>query len=273
MNFLIKCGKKAAAKKEADERRRGEHEDVENKVFHGRKKYEAKGCRRRCGEHHNCSMQTNFCKMFRQHRGLCTVGRQTASGYHAPLVRPAGCCDASRGHAPWWHAKALRRSATRSGRRFSAQSYNTNRCGSWLDQADSRNPAQRGRSGLGRPRLRLLSPCWSVELQPIEFLKRLTQVVQACVPECFRFPKSLFPWASSSFRPRHTRRSAAASAPPSRSIVRRVTAATAEYSVSTELLPRAKLPGFLQSPRAGCKRACRTPLRAESCCGRSHPLL
>jgi len=70
----------------------------------------------------------------------------------------------------------------------------------------------------------------------------------------------------------------AAFAHPSQSIVPKATAATAEYSVLTKPLPRAKPRGFLQSPRAGSKRACRTPLRADdlpqqipstvaSCCG------
>jgi len=40
------------------------------------------------------------------------------------------------------------------------------------------------------------------------------------------------------------------------------TAATAECSVLTKPLHRAKLPGSLPSPRAGCKRACPIPLCA-----------
>jgi hypothetical protein len=117
----------------------------------------------------------------------------------------------------------------------------------------------------GRPPLRpLRSPIGSVELQPTaSFDAHAGRLPAPAIPECTRFHRPPFPWASTSFRPRHTRPTADASALPSRSIGQRATAATAACSALTKPLPPAKPPGSLQSPRAGCRRACGTLPRAE----------
>lgn len=88
--------------------------------------------------------------------------------------------------------------------------------------------------------------------------------MQACAPDWFLSQITPSPWASTSFRPRHTRPTVAAFAPPSRSRVPPATTAIAGYSVLTKPSPPAKLRGSLQSPKAGCKRACSTHPSAES---------
>jgi hypothetical protein len=92
--------------------------------------------------------------------------------------------------------------------------------------------------------------------------------IQTCGPDCTQFHIPPFPWASTSFRPRHTPPTAAATAPPFRSTGHKATAPTAACSASTRPLPLVKPPGFSQSPKAGCKRRCRTRPPADRRLGR-----
>lgn len=118
---------------------------------------------------------------------------------------------------------------------------------------------------------RLPSHGGPAELQIPRLSRSSRGPVSTCVIECSRSQIPPFPWASTSSRPRHIRPAAVASAPPSRSIAPKAAAATAGCSVSTRHSPRAKPPDSLQSPRAGCKRACRT-LRSVDLCCRRRPL-
>jgi hypothetical protein len=87
----------------------------------------------------------------------------------------------------------------------------------------------------------------------------------ACNSDCTRFQVKPFPWARTSFRPRHTLPNAAASVPPSRSNALRAKAATAECSGRTRRLRHAMLPNCSPSPKGGCRPACRIPRRADDC--------
>lgn len=118
---------------------------------------------------------------------------------------------------------------------------------------------------------RLPSHGGSAELQIPRLSRSSRGPVSTRVIECSRSQIPPFPWASTSFRPRHIRSTAVASEPPSPSIAPRAAAATAGCSVSTRRSPRAKPPGSLQSRRAGCRHAWRT-LRSVDLSCRRRPL-
>ncbi len=109
-----------------------------------------------------------------------------------------------------------------------------------------------------RSRIATFVACWSVELQPTEFVVGSRKLIQTCGSGQIRFQISAFPWASSSFRPRRIRQTVAVFAPLSRSIDLKAMAVHVEYFSSIEPFPLAKSLGFLRSRKPGCKCACGT---------------
>jgi len=85
------------------------------------------------------------------------------------------------------------------------------------------------------------------------------RAIQACNLDWTKFRTTPFPWASTSFRPRHIQPTVAAFAPLFRFAGLRAAEVSAACSAAKQALRLTKLLGCSPSLKAGCERACRTP--------------